>query len=151
MDLVELLGLCVVRFQVAVADGPSRRNTAVMSNLAKILLTQTEQSSTVELCVAAHIVVCVGMQVATLNVAPDFLRVVSGVDIDGLRIPIVFLASDIIAAFENQNPLSRWSQVVGQRPSTRSRPDDDQVVLIVVTHNHLLHPSVSYRLTAAIG
>src|SRR6266481_5330655 len=122
-----------------------------MPNLAKILLPQAEKSGPVELCVAANIVVGVRMQVAALNVAPDFLRVVPGFDIDGLRTPIVFLASDIIAAFENQNPLSRRSQVVGQRPSTRSRPDDDQVVLIVVTHNHLLHPSDTYRLTAAIG
>src|SRR5438552_14638414 len=122
-----------------------------MPNLAKILLPKAEKSSSVEFCVAAHIVVSVRMQVTALNVAPDFLCVVSGVDIDGLRIPIVFLASDIIAAFENQNPLSRRSQVVGQRPSTRSRPDDDQVVLIVVAHNHLLHPSDTYRLTAAIG
>src|SRR2546427_2846425 len=106
-----------------------------MPNLAKILLPQAEKSSSVELCVAAHIVVSVRMQVAALNVAPDFLCVVLGVNIDGLRIPIVFLASDIIAAFQNQNPLSRRSQAEGQRASTRSRPDDDQVELVVAAHN----------------
>src|SRR5437867_12368211 len=123
-----------------------------MPNLAKILLPQAEKSSSVELCVAAHIVVSVRMQVTALNIAPDFLCVVSGIDIDGLRIPIVFLASDIIAAFQNQNPLSRLSQVVGERASTRSRPDDDHVVLIVAAHNHLLCTRLSdYWLIAAIG
>src|SRR5438309_11359849 len=106
-----------------------------MPNLAKILLPKAEKSSSVEFCVAAHIVVSVGMQVTALNIAPDFLCVIFGVDIDGLRIPIVFLASDIIAAFQNQNPLSRWSQLVGQRASTRSRPDDDHVVLIDAADN----------------
>src|SRR5439155_21752995 len=73
VDLVKLLGLTVIRFQVVVGDWPGGRNTAVMPNLAKILLPKAEKSSSVELCVAAHIVVSVRMQVTALNVAPDFL------------------------------------------------------------------------------
>src|SRR5271157_648555 len=42
MHLVENLGLRVIRLEVVVGDGPSRRDAAVVAQLAEVALTQTE-------------------------------------------------------------------------------------------------------------
>src|SRR5207302_9606897 len=102
-----------------------------VAQFAEIFFAQTEQSSTVKLCVAAHIVVGVGVQILAVLIEPGLLGVVVGVHVDDLRVPIRFLAGNVVATLKNQDPFSRWCQVVGEGSATRTGSDDDHVVAIV--------------------
>src|SRR5215467_13023515 len=66
--LIEMLGLRVIRLQLVVANGPGRRDTAVMANLTKVFLSQTKESSAVELCVTTNEIICMRMQFLTFTV-----------------------------------------------------------------------------------
>src|SRR6185503_18005125 len=68
--LVKMLGLCVIRFELVVADGPGGRDSAVMPNLAKVFLAQPKQSRAVKLRVAPDEVVRVRMKFLTITIAP---------------------------------------------------------------------------------
>ena len=46
------------------------------------------------------------MQLLTVRVAPQFFGVVLGIDINGLRVPVVLLAGDVITALKNEDPLA---------------------------------------------
>src|SRR5438046_8044498 len=48
VDLVEALGLGVVRLEILVRDGPSRGDTAVMPNFTEVLFAKTEECRTVK-------------------------------------------------------------------------------------------------------
>src|SRR4029078_10433237 len=49
VDLVELLGLCVVRLEVVVGDRPGRRRAVVVDQLTEILLAKAVERRAVEL------------------------------------------------------------------------------------------------------
>ena len=73
-----------------------------------------------------------GVQILAVLIEPGFLCVVVGVHVDDLRVPIRFLAGNVVAALKNQDPLSGRRQVVGERPAARTGSDDDHVIAIVV-------------------
>src|SRR5262249_35652818 len=101
--LIKPLGLAVVRLHIVVRDRPGRRDAGVMSYFSEVLAAQPEQRCPVELRVSAHVVIGVRMQFFAIDIAPFFFRVVFGFDVDGLRIPVVLLTPDVIAALEDQN------------------------------------------------
>ena len=106
VHLVKVFGLRVVRFQFVVTDRPGRRNSAVVANLSEILLAQPEERSTIEFRVPTHVIIRVGMQLLTVRVAPQLFGVVLGIDINGLRVPVVLLAGDVITALMNEDSLA---------------------------------------------
>ena len=77
-----------------------------MTYLSEILFAKPEQRGAVEFRVAAHVVIRVRMQLLAIHVAPHLFGVVFGIDVHSLRIPVVFFAGDVVAAFQNQNPLT---------------------------------------------
>src|SRR5271157_4752464 len=148
MHLIEILGLGVVRLQIVVADRPGGRDTAVVAQFAEIFLAQPEQSSTVKLGVAADVVIGMRMEFLAILVEPRLFRAVVGVDVDDLRIPVRFLAGNVVTALKNQDALTGRSQVISDRSTTRAGSDDDYVV-VIVTHdaNPPLAPQKMQRLS----
>src|SRR5215813_8838986 len=106
----------------------------MMLDFAKILPAQAKQRSTIELRIAANIIVRVRMQRLAVSVAPNFPGVVLGIEVDSTRIPVILLAQHIVAAFEQQYMLARGRQRVSQRPSPRPSADDDYVEMICSRH-----------------
>src|SRR5215510_11796494 len=137
VHLVEVFSLGVVRLQFVITNRPSRRNAAVMTNLAKIFFPQTKQCCAVKFGVAANVIVRVRMQFLTVRVTPGFLRVVPGFEVNGARAPVVLLARYVITTLKQQNLLAGWRELVSQRAATRACADDDYVVMIVCGHNWL--------------
>ena len=103
----------------------------MVAQFAEILFAQTEQSSAVKLRVAAHVIVGVRVEILAVLVKPGLLGVVVAVHVDDLGVPVCLLARNVVAALENQDPLSGRRQVVGERSATRTGSDDDYVVAIV--------------------
>src|SRR5207247_8772626 len=61
VDVVEIFGLSVIRFEVVVRNRPCRRDAAVVFDLAEILAAQPEQCRAVELGIAPDVVIRVRM------------------------------------------------------------------------------------------
>src|SRR6516162_1960355 len=57
MHVIQILGFQVVRLEVVIGNGPSRRYAAVMLYLSKVLLPEPETSRTGKCCAADYIVV----------------------------------------------------------------------------------------------
>src|SRR5713226_9890320 len=76
VDVVQTLGVGIVRLQIVVADRPGRRKTAVMFYFSEVLRAQAEQGGAVELRIAADVVVRVRMQLFAVLVVPHFFRLV---------------------------------------------------------------------------
>src|SRR5262249_48595595 len=113
-------------------------NTTIMLELAEILFAHAEERGTVKLRVSADVVVSMGMQVLAVFVFPKLFGVVLRFDVDGLRVPVVALARDVIAALQDQDLLPGGSQVVGECTSTSSRSDNDDVVVLSHRRSPLL-------------
>ena len=62
MDQIELLGARIVKLQITVADGPGRRDTALVLDRPEVLVAQAWQRSAIDLGVAADIVVNAGVK-----------------------------------------------------------------------------------------
>jgi hypothetical protein len=73
VHLVEILDLRVVRFQIVITERPPGLDAPVVAQFAEVLFAETEQSSTVKLGVAAHIVVRVGVQILAVLIEPGSL------------------------------------------------------------------------------
>src|SRR5229473_1500709 len=131
VHLIEILSLRVVRLQIVITKRPRGRDSAVVAQFAEILFAQTEQSSTIKLRVTTHVIVSMRMQFLTVLIEPGFLGVVVAVHVDDLRVPVCFLAGNVVAALKNEDPLSGRRQVVGERSAARTGSDNDHVVAIV--------------------
>src|SRR5215472_8574663 len=135
MHVIQILGFQVIRLEVVIGNGPSRRYAAVVLYLSKVLLPQPEESCTVTLCVSTYVVVGVRMEWFAGVVSPDLLRLIFPFDVDGARIPVGFFARDIVAPLEQQDSLAQRSQSVGQRPTACAGADDDHVELLLSRHS----------------
>ncbi len=124
VHLIEILGLRVIRLQIVIAYRPCGRDAAMVAEFAKIFFPQTEQRGTVELRIAAHVVICVGVKFFAVLIKPGLFGVVMSVHVDDLGIPVRFLTRNIVATFENQDPLTGRGQVVGERSATRAGSND---------------------------
>src|SRR5919199_2562632 len=131
---VQLLGPGVVRRQVLVADRPRRRDPVVVLDLLEIALAEAEQNRTVDLGVATHVVVGVRPERLAVTVVPHLSRVVALVDEDLAHVPVLFLARQPVAAFEQQNALSRSCESIRQGAAARAGANDDHVVVAVSSH-----------------
>ncbi len=131
VHLVELLGLRVVRLEVAVVDGPGRRDPVVVLELAEVALPEPVQGGSVELRRAADEVVDLGLERLAVLVVPAVGRHVPVVDEDRRRIPVLDLARQPVTALQDQDPLAGRCQPVRQGAAACPRPDDDHVVVVV--------------------
>ena len=134
VDEVQVLGLGVVRLEVVVADRPGRRQAAVVPDLAEVLGPQAEQRRAVELRVPADVVVDLGRELVAVPVVPELRRAVLAAHEHRGGVPVVALTRQVVAPLEQQDPLARRRQPVGQGPSSRSRADHDDVVVLVSGH-----------------
>src|SRR6266566_3359911 len=139
VNVIELFRFQVVRFEFIVRDGPGRRDSAEMANLAEIFLAKAEERGAVEFGVAPDVVVGVRMERLAVLVAPLFLSLVLGLDIDRTRIPIGFLPGNIVPPLQDEDALPGGSERVRQCSAARSGSDDDYVVLLVLSHRACLH------------
>jgi hypothetical protein len=128
VNLVELLGLRVVRLELVVGDRPRRRDAVVMAELAEVLRPQPVQRGPVELRRSADEVVHLRVERLPLLVVPRVGRDVLVVDEHVLREPVGRLARQPVAALEQEDLLSRRREVPGERSATRAGADDDHVV-----------------------
>ncbi len=129
-----MLGLCVVGFEVLVAEWPGRRNAAVVSDFSEILFTKPQQGRSIHLRIATDVILNAGKERLAVLVIPRLIGPVLGFDKDSLGIPVVFLARQIPAPFEQQNSFARRRQMVSECPSAGSGSYDDDVVMIVWCH-----------------
>jgi len=142
VDLVEALRLPVVRLQFVVADRPSRRHAAPVFDLAEVLAPQPEQSGAVKLRIAADAVARMRMEHAAIGVPPHLRGVILAVDVDCFCAPVVFLTRHVIAALEKQNALAGRRQGIGERATTGTASNDDDVVMV---HRHAPCPRYRHR------
>ena len=132
---VEMLGLGVVRLKIGIRDRPRRGDPAMVAELAEVLRTQPEQRRTVELGVAADVVVHLRGELVAVPVEPELRCAVRALDEHRGGVPVVALARQVVPAFEQQDSLAGRSDAVGERAAARPRTDDDHVVMLVVGHN----------------
>jgi hypothetical protein len=140
VHLVELLGLGVVGFHILVADRPSRRDAAVVREFPEVFLAQAEQSGAVELRVATDVIVRVRVKFLAVFVAPQLLRLILALDVDGARAPVVLLARHVVAPLEDQNALAGAGQGIGERSTSGAGTYDDYVEMIRM--GHLIPPRI---------
>lgn len=134
VDEVEVLGLGVVRLEFLVAQRPGGGEAVVVAELAEVLGTHTEERGAVELGVAAHVVIDLGRELVSVFVVPEFRCAVFPFDEDGGGIPVVAFTRKIVPAFEKENSFPRGRQSVGDRATTRTGADNDDVVMLRLGH-----------------
>ena len=128
VDLVELLGERVVRLHLRIGDRPRRRDPVVMAQLAEVLLAQPVERGAVELGGAADAVVHLRLKRLPALVVPRVRGDVAVLDEHGVRLPVLRLAREPVAALEQQDAQARGRQVADERAAARARADDDHVV-----------------------
>jgi hypothetical protein len=99
-------------------------------DLAEVPLAQAEQDRTVELRVAADEVLLVGLEGAAVLVVPELAGKVAVVDKDLTAIPVLWLARQVAATLQQQDPLARRRQLVRQRATAGAGTNDDDVVVL---------------------
>src|SRR6516225_563777 len=67
-------------------------------------------------------------------IAPDLLGLISSIDVDCPRFPVFFLAPDVVAPFQQQNPFARRRECVCEGSPTRATADDDHIVIGWCSH-----------------
>src|SRR5919109_3347533 len=87
------------------------------------------------------------MQRLAVLVAPDLFGVVLGVDVDGARAPIVFLAWHIVAPFEQQNAFAGRRQGIRKGAASCSGAYDDHIETLRLRH---MGSSFNTRLSFAL-
>ena len=130
VHVVQRLGLRVVRLEHVVAQRPRWRDPVLVPQLAEVAFAQAEQGGAIHFGIAADEIVQAGMKRAAVAAVPRFLRLVGGVDEDGLGIPVAPRARQIVAAFQHQDALARAGQAVRERGAAGPAADDDHVVVV---------------------
>jgi hypothetical protein len=106
-----------------------------MLDLSKVLRAEPEQRGTVELGVAADVVVLLGGELVALLVAPLLVGRVLPLEKDGRRVPVVTLAGEVAAPLEEQDALARGRQLPRESPPAGAAADDDDVVVLGCRHD----------------
>src|SRR5205814_8508094 len=118
--MIDALGLTIIRLELIILNRPCRRDAAMVFNFAEVLFAQTEQRCAIEFGIATDVVIRMRMQLCAIDVAPKFLGVVATFHVHCARIPVLLLAPYERAAFDQENAFATRSQLVRQRPATRS-------------------------------
>jgi hypothetical protein len=103
--------------------------------LSEILAAHPEQHRAVELGIAADKVVLARLKFVAFAAQPVLGIVVPALDKDLLGISILLLAVQITAAFQDQDPLTRGGQPVGEGAPACAAADDNHVVLVLLYHD----------------
>ena len=135
VDLVEMLRPRVVGLHVVVRDGPGGRDAVVVPELPEVLRPQAVEGRPVHLGRPADRVVDARLERLVLLVVPGLLGHVAVVDEDLFRVPVLGLARQPVASFEDQDPLPGRGEVTRQRAASGSAADDDDVVPAVAGHD----------------
>jgi hypothetical protein len=106
---VETLRVRVPRFEVLVRERPRGRDAAVVGDLAEVLRAEAKECRAVELRVATDVIVLLRRELVALSVAPLFVGRVLPLQEDGGRVPVVTLAREIAAPFEEPAPMMTTS------------------------------------------
>ena len=129
VHLIEVLGGRVVRLHVLIGDGPGGRQPVVVLQLAEVLLAHAVQRGAVQLGGAADEVVHLRLEERlVLGAVPVVGRDVAAVHEHVQGGPVLRLAGQPVAAFEQQDALARRGEVAGERAAARPGPDDDDVI-----------------------
>ena len=132
VHLVHRLGSGVVRLHVRIRDGPGRRDAVMVAQFAEVLGAHPVQRGPVQLGGSADEVMYLRLEERLgLRVVPAVRGDVAAVDEHVHGGPVLRLAGQPVAALEQQDALTRGSQVAGQRAAARPGSDDDHVVLSV--------------------
>ncbi len=130
VDLVEPLGLGVPRLELVIGQRPGGRDAVGVLELAEIPGPQPVQRGAVELGGAADEVVHLRLERLPVGVVPGVGRDVLAVHEHRAGIPVVHLAGQEIAPFEQQDPLAGRGQRVGQRAAAGAGAHDDHVIVL---------------------
>src|SRR5229473_696023 len=116
-----------------------------MANFAKIFLAQAEERGAVEFGITPDVVISVRVERLAFLVAPLFLSLVLGLNIDRTRIPIGLLPGNIVPPLQDEDAFPSGGERVHQCSAARSGSDDDYVVVLVLSHRVCLHCNNSNR------
>src|SRR5262249_28939703 len=147
VNVIPMLRLSVIRFQLVVLDRPRRRNSPVVFDGTEILAPKPEQRRAIKFRIAANAVVGVGVEWIAVSIVPDFFGLVFALNVYGAGAPVVLLAGHVVTAFQQENPLACRRQLAGESSATRARADDDHVIMTLMVHEVLR--SYSGRYSAA--
>src|SRR5713226_6019559 len=110
-----------------------------MANFAKIFLAQAEERGAVEFGITPDVVISVRVERLAFLVAPLFLSLVLGLNIDRTRIPIGLLPGNIVPPLQDEDAFPSGSERVDQCSAARSGSDNNYVVVLVLRHRVCLH------------
>src|SRR5215469_8958454 len=102
-NLVELLGSRIPRFQLVIAEWPTRCRTFAIGDRLKILRAIPDQDRAVELRVTPDIIVVARVEGASCAVEPGLLRPENAALKDGARVARVGAVAKPLAAFKDEN------------------------------------------------
>src|SRR5215467_6313898 len=83
VDVVEPLGLQVIRFKFVVGNRPGWGNPAKMADFSEVFPAQAEQGRAVELRVSADVIIRMRMERLSVLVVPLFFGLIFAFDVDG--------------------------------------------------------------------
>src|ERR1017187_1992054 len=106
VHLVQPFGLCVPRLEVVIAQRPFRRHAIGVPEAAEVPGAQPVERGPVELRGPADEVVHLWLEWLAVGVAPRVRGNVLPVHEDRAGTPVLRLARQEVAAFEQQNPLA---------------------------------------------
>ena len=113
MHMEEFFSPLVIGLEIAVAQGPGRRNAIVMLNLLKIPLSQPEMGSPIHLRGPAHKVMATGLEGFALAIEPGVLRNIATL-LENLRgIPVFRLPRQPVSPLQDQHLQPGSSQLAG--------------------------------------
>ena len=134
VDLIEVLGTRVPGLELVVRDRPGRRDPVVVAKLTEILGSEPVQGGAVELGLAPDVVVDAGLEPLAPVVVPGLLGDVAVLDEDLVGIPVLDLPGQPVAAFEDEDPLSGWREMAGERAASGAAADNDHVEVLPFHH-----------------
>ena len=130
VHMIESFRLRVVRLKLLIAYRPVLRHAVGGAVRLEILFAQPEQGGAVHLGRAADEVMHPGLERLAVTVVPGLLRHIAVLDKHGGGVPILLLARQIIAAFQDENALAARRELQRQRSAAGTAADDDDVVTI---------------------
>jgi hypothetical protein len=106
----------------------------MVAKLTEVLRAEAEQCRAIELGVPADVVVDLGLELVAVPVVPGLLRGVLPAYEHCLGLPVVALPWQEWSSLQPEHLCAVRGKSVPERPTPGSRPDDDNVVVLVVCH-----------------
>src|SRR5215213_11203198 len=106
----------------------------MVAKLAEVLRPEAEQRRAVELGVAADVVVDLGLKFVAVPVVPGLLRGVLPAYEHSVGLPVVAFPWQERPSLQPEHFRAVRGEPVSEGPTPGSRPDDDNVIVLVVCH-----------------